>query len=68
MGTYDYGASTEQPRRLKEMPYRESPWKEHYPRLVGMLEDEPAKPKNNLIARNICCGGRWDDVAKQAQP
>ena len=65
---FNYGATTTQPLRLKEMPYQQSPWKEHYPELVGMLEDEPEKPKNNRVVRNICVGGRWDDVAKQARP
>ena len=68
MGKYDYGASTIQPPRLREMPYKESPWKEHYPRLVGMLEDEPQIPKYNRIAHNICWGGRWDEVNKNARP
>ena len=66
--TFNYGATTHQPLKLKEMPYQKSPWKEHYPELVGMLEDEPEKPKNNRVVRNICVGGRWDDIAKPAQP
>ncbi|MBT4820318.1 MAG: hypothetical protein HON70_31715, partial [Lentisphaerae bacterium] len=61
MGKYDYGASSMQPKRLKQMPYQESPWKEHYPRLVGMLEDDPHIPKYNRITRNISVGGRWDN-------
>jgi len=65
---FNYGATTHQPLRLKEMPYQQSPWKEHYPELVNMLDDEPEKPKNNRVVRNICVGGRWDDVAKQARP
>jgi len=65
---FNYGATTTQPRRLKEMPYQQSPWKDRYPELVGMLDDEPEKPKNNRVVRNICVGGRWDDVAKQARP
>ena len=69
MGTkFNYGATTHQPLRLKEMPYQQSPWKDRYPELVGMLEDEPTKPKNNRVVRNICVGGHWDDVAKQARP
>jgi hypothetical protein len=68
MGMFDYGAGTSQPENLKQMPYRESPWKEHYPQLVGMLEDEPEKPKNNRVAHNICWGGRWDEVSKEARP
>ena len=66
--TFNYGATTTQPLRLKEMPYQQSPWKDHYPALVGMLEDQPEQPKNNRVVRNICVGGHWDDVAKQARP
>jgi hypothetical protein len=68
MGAYNYGADTMQPRRLKEMPYRESPWKEHYPGLVNMLEEEPHIPRNNRVVRNICVGGRWEEVSAQARP
>jgi len=68
MGTYNYGATTSQPPKLKEMPYQDSPWKDRYPQLVGMLEDEPEKPKNNRVAHNICVGGRWDEVSPQAKP
>jgi hypothetical protein len=68
MGKYDYGASSMQPERLKQMPYQKSPWKEHYPRLVGMLEDEPQIPKYNRITHNICFGGLWDkEVNKHAR-
>ncbi len=68
MGKFNYGATTIQPENLKQMPYRESPWKERYPLLVGMLEDEPEKPKNNRVVRNLCSGGRWDEVSKEARP
>ena len=67
MGAYNYGATTSQPRNLKQMPYQQSPWKDRYPQLVGMLEDEPEKPKNNRVAHNICVGGRWDEVSPQAR-
>lgn len=68
MGTYNYGATTMQPQRLKEMPYQDSPWKDRYPELVGMLEDEPHIPKYNRVARNICIGGKWDEISPQARP
>jgi hypothetical protein len=48
--------------RLKEVPYQEEPWRSRYPQLLSYLEDEPAVPKGNVIARNICWGGRWDEV------
>ena len=54
--------------RLSEVPYKESPWKERYPQLVNILEDEPEKPKGNIVRRNICWGGRWLDLEEVARP
>jgi hypothetical protein len=55
-------------KRLKEMPYQEEPWKSRYPQLLRYLDDEPAVPKGNVIARNISWGGRWDEIEKKALP
>jgi hypothetical protein len=55
-------------QRLKAMPYTSSLWRERYPKLVEVLQDEPAAPKGNVIARNISWGGRWDDVEGKARP
>ena len=46
---------------LEKMPYREEPWASRYPELVNILDDEPAVPKGNVIARNIVRrgGGIW---------
>ena len=48
--------------------YKEPPYSERYPKLVGILEDEPKAPKGNLIARNICVGGTWEEVEGAAKP
>lgn len=32
------------------------------------LEDEPAAPKGNVVARNISWGGQWDEVGSEARP
>lgn len=48
--------------RLKAMPYQDPLWRKTYPRLVNILDDEPAAPKGNLIARNISVGGKWDGM------
>ncbi len=48
--------------RLKAVPYQQPPWSERYPELVNILNDEPAVPKGNKIARNISVGGRWIDL------
>jgi hypothetical protein len=42
---------------LATMPYGEEPWASRYPELVNILDDEPALPKGNVIARNIVCRG-----------
>jgi hypothetical protein len=36
--------------------------------LLTILADQPAAPKGNLVARNICSGGRWDDIEDSARP
>jgi hypothetical protein len=68
MGWASYHVDTTMTERLLEMPYKESLWAERYPSLVDILEDEPAAPKGNIVARNISVGGRWDGVQGQAKP
>jgi hypothetical protein len=53
---------------ISEIAYDKPPYSERYPQLVNILEDEPKAPKGNLIARNICWGGKWDHVEEQARP
>jgi hypothetical protein len=55
-------------QRLQEMPYQDEPWRSRFPQLLNYLEDEPAVPKGNVVARNICWGGRWDSFEKKALP
>ena len=55
------------PKRLQAMPYRESPWKERYPQLLTLLEDEPGKPKYNIVRHNISWGGKWLNAAELAK-
>ncbi len=55
--------------RLKAMPFESALWAARYPRLPGILEDEPAAPKGNIAARNIVVGPYpWNDVAGNAAP
>jgi len=68
MGWASYHVKTTMTQRLKSMPYTRPPWSVRYPRLVTILEDEPAAPKGNLIERNICVGGRWAHIDKKAEP
>jgi Right handed beta helix region len=53
---------------LSGIAYNQPPYRERYPRLVDILQDEPAAPKGNVVAGNVCVGGRWDDVNPSARP
>lgn len=53
---------------LSGIAYDKPPYSVRYPQLVNILQDEPKAPKGNLIARNICWGGKWDHVEKEARP
>ena len=55
-------------KRLDEMPYRDEPWRTRFPQLLTYRDGQYAAPGGNLIVRNICWGGRWDEVEKKATP
>jgi hypothetical protein len=38
---------------LEQMPYKEEPWASRYPKLVGILDDDPPTPKGNVVQRNV---------------
>ncbi len=67
-GWAGYHVDTTMTDRLKAMPYQSELWTKRYPQLVTILEEEPAAPKGNIVARNISSGGRWDGVYKDARP
>ncbi len=67
MGWAGYHVGTTMTQRLKAMPYKSELWRKRYPRLVTILEDEPAAPKGNVVARNVCSGGKWDEVYNDAR-
>jgi hypothetical protein len=48
--------------------YQKPPYSERYPKLVNILADDPGAPKGNLVARNICVGGQWEDIDRRARP
>jgi hypothetical protein len=68
MGWAGYHVNTTMTQRLKAMPYTSELWRNRYPQLVSILEDELAAPKGNVVARNISYGGRWDEVSSDARP
>lgn len=41
------------PKRLEEMPYRQSPWSDRYPQLLTVLDDDPGSPKGNTVRLNV---------------
>lgn len=51
--------------RMKELNADKPPYSVRYPRLATIMTDEPAVPKGNVIARNICFGGTWDNMTDQ---
>jgi hypothetical protein len=55
-------------QRLEAMPYKQPPWSTRFPQLVNILSDDSMAPKGNVIARNICVGGRWGDFEDKAKP
>jgi hypothetical protein len=54
--------------RLQAMPYDEPLWRQRYPALVRILEEDRAAPRGNVIARNVCWGGRWEEIEERARP
>ncbi|MGC9003147.1 MAG: right-handed parallel beta-helix repeat-containing protein [bacterium] len=68
MGWMREAVNTILKERLLQVPYKEPPWRERYPQLVNILEDEPEKPKGNIVRKNICVGGRWLDLEEVARP
>jgi hypothetical protein len=53
---------------LSGIPFAKPPYSLRYPSLVTILLEEPEAPKGNVIARNVCAGGRWDDIESKARP
>ena len=68
MGWASDTVPTTMTERLLDMPYKNALWTKRYPKLIDILDDEPAAPKGNFIARNISVGGQWDGVYDQARP
>ncbi len=54
--------------KLEALPYKGELWARRYPQLVNTLDENPMAPVGNVIARNICVGGRWGDFEASAKP
>jgi len=68
MGWASDHVATTMTTRLRAMPATSELWRRRYPELQGILDDEPAAPKGNVVARNVSWGGWWDDVTSKARP
>lgn len=53
---------------LEGIPYKSEVWRRSYPTLENILEDDPMAPKRNVVARNICVRGSWDEIEDKARP
>jgi len=67
LGWASYHVNTTMKERLKAMPYKSEIWRKHYPKLVNILNDEPAVPKGNVVRRNIFVGEDWNDINETAR-
>jgi hypothetical protein len=55
-------------QRLEASPYMTALWKQRWPQLQTILDNDPGLPKGTLIARNISVGGRWSNIEGKARP
>jgi hypothetical protein len=53
---------------LNGIRFTEPPYSTRYPKLIGILDNDPASPTGSLVARNVCWGGKWDGMEKKAKP
>ncbi|MGB9689877.1 right-handed parallel beta-helix repeat-containing protein, partial [Thermogutta sp.] len=67
LGWASYHVPTTMMQRLKAVPYQSELWRNSYPALVNILEDEPAAPKGNIIRKNFCFGGTWANIENRAR-
>jgi hypothetical protein len=52
-------------RHLHEVPYRSEIWKNKYPELYTILDDEPREPRNNRFNNNTILGGSGVRIANR---
>lgn len=54
-------------QKLDEMPWQEPAWTRRYPEITRLLVEEPEKPRNNLVCRNLSIGGTWATIEPAAE-
>lgn len=52
---------------LAAVPYNQTPYKERYPHLANILEDDPGAPKYNMARRNYYVGNVTVNIRKEAE-
>ncbi len=52
---------------LRSVPYNQTPYKERYPHLASILEDDPGAPKYNIERRNHVIGNAVLSISKDAK-
>lgn len=60
--------NTKQLKHLYEVPYRSEVWKNAYPQLYRLLDDEPKKPKGNVFVRNTLIASQMVKFASYCAP
>jgi hypothetical protein len=50
------------------LEFMEPPYSTRWPQLTRILEEDPWAPRDNLVARNISVGGKWDDWDGKPRP
>lgn len=48
--------------------FNKPPYSKRYPKLVDILKQDSAAPTGTLVERNICQGGKWDNIEGKARP
>ena len=51
---------TQMREHLEALPYRRPPWSERYPHLLHYYDDDPRRPADNRVTRNVIAYGRDD--------
>lgn len=64
----DWLKEAENKGTLSGIAFDKPPYSERYPALAAILQNEPKAPVGNVIAKNICQGGRWDGIHANARP
>jgi hypothetical protein len=54
-------------KRLKKVPYQKQPWRDRYPHLVNVLNEDPGAPVGNVLTCNVFVRCEKEEIAKEAR-